>query len=410
MAGYAVTQLKANAFPEAPMTPDSTLAALAEEAKGWRRTIHQHPELLFDLPKTSALVTEKLREFGCDEVVTGLATSGVVAVINGSRGAGKTIALRCDMDALPMSEQTNLPYASKVENMMHACGHDGHTAMLLATAKHLAANRDFAGKAVLIFQPAEEGGGGGRVMIEEGVLERFGIEEVYGMHNEPGLAVGSFAIRSGPLMAGGDRFVITINGKGGHAASPHLSHDPVVVMAHMISALQSIASRFTDPFDPVVVSITYVNGGSERALNVIPPAVKIGGTIRTMQPKTRKAVEARFRDVVTMTAKAFAAEAEIDWRPGYPVTVNDAEKTKVAVSAARRVAGDGRVDDNYPPTMGSEDFSYMLEKRPGAFIWLGNGDSADLHNPAYDFNDGAIIHGVNYWLALVGQQLAPAAK
>ena len=234
-AGYAVTQFKANAFPEAPMTPDSTLTALAEEAKGWRRTIHQHPELLFDLPKTSALVTEKLKEFGCDEVVTGLATSGVVAVINGSRGAGKTIALRCDMDALPMSEQTNLPYASKVENMMHACGHDGHTAMLIATAKYLASTRDFAGKAVLIFQPAEEGGGGGRVMIEEGVLERFGIEEVYGMHNEPGLAVGSFAIRSGPLMAGGDRFVITINGKGGHAASPHLSHDPVVVMAHIIS-------------------------------------------------------------------------------------------------------------------------------------------------------------------------------
>jgi len=387
------------------MTSDPSLAALADEAKGWRRTIHQHPELLFDLPVTSALVIDKLTSFGCDEVVSGLAKSGVVAVVNGKLGAGKTIALRCDMDALPMSEQTNLPHASKVENMMHACGHDGHTAMLLATAKRLAETRNFAGKAVLIFQPAEEGGGGGRVMIEEGVLERFGIEEVYGMHNEPGLAVGSFAIRSGPIMAGGDRFIITINGKGGHAASPHLSHDPVIVMAHMITALQSITSRFIDPFDPVVLSITYVNGGNDRALNVIPAAVQIGGTIRTMQPQTRKAVEARFREVVTMTAKVFSAEAQIDWRPGYPVTVNDVAKTRVAVAAAERVAGKGRVNDDYPQTMGSEDFSYMLEKRPGAFIWLGNGDSADLHNPAYDFNDEAIIHGVNYWLALVDQQL-----
>lgn len=383
----------------------SSLTALADEARTWRRTIHQHPELLFDLPKTAALVTEKLKEFGCDEIVGGIATSGVVAVINGRNGPGRTIALRCDMDALPMSEQTNLAHASKVPNMMHACGHDGHTAMLLAAAKQLSASRDFAGKVVLIFQPAEEGGGGGRVMIEEGVLERFGIEEVYGMHNEPGLAVGSFAIRSGPIMAGGDRFVITINGKGGHAAAPHLSNDPVVVMAHIITALQSIASRFTDPFDPVVLSITYVNGGNDRALNVIPSDVRIGGTIRTMQPQTRKAVEDRFRDVVSLTARAFSAEAEIDWRPGYPVTVNDAEKTKVAAAVARSVAGEAYVDDNYPPTMGSEDFSYMLQKRPGAFIWLGNGDSADLHNPAYDFNDDAIIHGVRYWLTLVGQRL-----
>ncbi len=388
------------------MTFDApSLAAIADEAKTWRRTIHQHPELLFDLPKTAALVTGKLKEFGCDEIVGGIATSGVVAVINGNRGSGRTIALRCDMDALPMAEQTNLPHASKVENMMHACGHDGHTAILLATAKQLAESRDFAGKVVLIFQPAEEGGGGGRVMIEEGVLERFGIEEVYGMHNEPGLALGSFATRSGPIMAGGDRFVITINGKGGHAAAPHLSHDPVVVMGQMIVALQTIASRFTDPLDPVVLSLTYVDGGSDRALNVIPARVKIGGTIRTMQPRTRAAVEARFKDVVTMTARLFSAEAEIDWRPGYPVTVNDPDKTRLAVAAARAVAGDANVDDDYPPTMGSEDFSYMLEKRPGAFIWLGNGDSADLHNPAYDFNDDAIIHGIRYWLTLVDQRL-----
>ncbi len=386
-----------------------SLAALADEAKSWRRTIHQYPELLFDLPKTAALVTEKLTEFGCDEVVTGIAKTGVIAVINGNKGLGRTIALRCDMDALPMSEQTNLPYASKVENMMHACGHDGHTAMLLATAKQLSENRDFAGKVVLIFQPAEEGGAGARVMIEEGVLERFGIEEVYGMHNQPGLDVGSFAIRSGPMMAGGDRFVITINGKGGHAAYPHLSHDPVLAGAQMIVALQAIASRFTNPFDPVVLSVTYLEGGNAGALNVIPAAIRIGGTIRTMNADTRKMVEERFREVVSSTAKSFGSEAVIDWRPGYPVTVNDPAKAKLAAKAAAAVAGAEKVDTDWPATMGSEDFSYMLEKRPGALIWLGNGDSADLHNPAYDFNDGAIVHGVRYWLSLVDQRLNGAA-
>ncbi|MFS8112317.1 M20 family metallopeptidase [Rhizobium jaguaris] len=388
------------------MNPSETSRIIANEAKNWRREIHQYPELLFDLPRTSAMVAEKLKAFGCNEVVTGIAKSGVVAVIAGNQGSGKTIALRCDMDALPMSEQTNLPYASKVANMMHACGHDGHTAILLGAAKRFTADRDFAGKIVLIFQPAEEGGGGGRVMLEEGLLDRFGIDEVYGMHNQPGLAVGSFAIRSGPMMAAGDRFVITINGRGGHAASPHLARDPVLVASHVIVALQSIASRFTDPFDPVVVSVTFISGGDRKALNVIPPAVEIGGTIRTMLPATRKAVEQRFRDVVLGTAKLYDAQAEIDWRPGYPVTVNNAEKTSVAIAAARSIVGADRVDGNWPMTMGSEDFSYMLEKRPGAIIWLGNGDSADLHNPAYDFNDNAIAYGIDYWAALVSQQLS----
>ena len=388
------------------MNPSETSRIIANEAKNWRREIHQYPELLFDLPRTSAMVADKLKAFGCDEVVTGIAKSGVVAVIAGNRGNGKTIALRCDMDALPMSEQTNLPYASKVPNMMHACGHDGHTAILLGAAKRFTADRDFAGKIVLIFQPAEEGGGGGRVMLEEGLLDRFGIDEVYGMHNQPGLAVGSFAIRSGPMMAAGDRFVITINGRGGHAASPHLARDPVLVASHVIVALQSIASRFTDPFDPVVVSVTFISGGDRKALNVIPPAVEIGGTIRTMLPATRRAVEQRFRDVVGGTAKLYDTQAEIDWRPGYPVTVNNAEKTSVAIAAAKSIVGAERVDGKWPMTMGSEDFSYMLEKRPGAIIWLGNGDSADLHNPAYDFNDNAIAYGIDYWAALVAQQLS----
>jgi amidohydrolase len=384
---------------------DPALRAIADEAKTWRRTIHQHPELLFDLPKTAALVTEKLNEFGCDEVVTGIATSGVIGIIHGKKGPGRTIALRSDMDALPMAEQTNLPHASKVENMMHACGHDGHTAMLLAAAKQLAASRDFAGTVAVIFQPAEEGGAGGKVMVEEGVLERFGIEEVYGMHNGPGLPVGSFATRSGAIMAGGDRFVITINGKGAHAAKPHEGHDPVLAAAHMITALQSIASRFTDPLDSVVVSITYVNGGNERALNVIPASMQIGGTIRTMLPETRRAVEQRFRDIVTTSARLFEADAVIDWRPGYPVTVNDPEKTEAAIASAQRVAGTANVNTACAQTMGSEDFSYMLEKRPGALVWIGNGDSAALHNPAYDFNDDAIIHGLRYWLAVVDERL-----
>ncbi|MQB40639.1 M20 aminoacylase family protein [Rhizobium sp. ICMP 5592] len=387
------------------MKPSEASRIIADEAKIWRRDIHQHPEILFDLPRTSALVAEKLREFGCDEVVTGIATSGVVAVISGNRGAGKTIALRCDMDALPMSEQTNLPYASKVPNMMHACGHDGHTAILLGAAKRFAAERDFAGKIVLVFQPAEEGGGGGRVMLEEGLLERFGIEEVYGMHNQPGLDVGSFAIRSGPMMAAGDRFVITMTGLGGHAATPHLARDPVLAASHLVVALQSIASRFIDPLDSVVVSITFISGGDRKALNVIPPAVEVGGTIRTMLPATRRAVEQRFRDVVKATAALYDAEAVIDWRPGYPVTVNDIEKTSVAIAAAESIVGAERVDGNWPMTMGSEDFSYMLEKRPGAFIWLGNGDSADLHNPAYNFNDDAIAYGIDYWAAVVAQRL-----
>lgn len=388
------------------MPVQETIETIAEEAGAWRRHLHQHPELLFDLPVTSAFVADKLRSFGCDEVVTGIAKSGVVAVVKGKLGSGRTIGLRADMDALPMSEQTNLAHASKTAGKMHACGHDGHTATLLAAARHLCATRDFAGTVVLIFQPAEEGGAGGRVMIEEGLLERFGIEEVFGMHNEPGLPVGSFAIRPGPMLAAADRFVVTLQGKGAHAASPHQSRDPILVSAHLVTALQSIASRHIDPFDPVVVSVAHIAAGSVQALNVIPETAIVGGTIRTIDPKTRQVVEQRFRDIVANTARLFEARAEIDWRPGYPVTVNDPEMTKIAIAAASDVAGSGRVDGNYQCTMGAEDFSYMLEKRPGAIIWLGNGDSAGLHNPAYDFNDAAILHGVRYWTALVGKRLS----
>lgn len=382
--------------------------AIAAEAKEWRRHIHRNPEILFDLPGTSAFVAQKLREFGCDEVVTGIATSGVVGVVKG-RGAGRTLGFRADMDALPMSEETNLPYASSVPDRMHACGHDGHTAMLLAAARELTLNRDFAGTVVLIFQPAEEGGGGGRVMIEEGLLERFGIDEVYAMHNQPGLDVGAFETRPGPLLAAGDRFVVTLSGRGGHAAEPHRTPDALLATAHLVTAAQSIASRFTDPFDPVVVSLTYISGGNPGALNVIPASVQVGGTARTVNAGTRSAVEARFREIAAAAGKLFGVEVEVDWRPGYPVTVNDPAKTAEAIAAARAVAGAERVDGNCAPTMGSEDFSYMLEKRPGAMVWIGNGDSANLHQPAYDFDDGAIIHGMRFWRALVDRRLGAAA-
>ena len=244
-------------------------------------------------------------------------------------------------------------------------------------------------------------------MLEEGLLERFHIDEVYGMHNQPGLPVGSFGIRSGPMLAAGDRFMVTLKGLGGHAAYPHLCRDPIIVGSHMVVALQTITSRYTDPFDPVVLSVTYFSGGNSGALNVIPASVQVGGTIRTINPETRIGVESRFRDIVQSTAKLFEAEAELDWRPGYPVTVNDPVKTQAAITAARSLVGEERIDTDWPRAMGSEDFSFMLEKRPGAMIWLGNGDSAALHHPAYDFNDDAIFHGACYWTALVAQQLKP---
>lgn len=380
------------------------LQALASEAGAWRRQLHQIPEILFDLPQTSAFVADKLESFGCDEVHRGIGKSGVVAVIEGNGTAGPTIALRADMDALPMDERTNLPHASKHPGRMHACGHDGHTAMLLAAARQLAASRSHAGRVVLIFQPAEEGGHGARVMIEEGLIDRFGIDEVYAMHNQPGRPVGDFATRSGPMLAAGDRFVITLRGRGGHAAAPHLAADPVVAQAQLVAALQSIASRRTDPLDQAVVSVTWLSAGSPDALNVIPSEVRLGGSIRALNPATRASNQQHLRDLVAGIAGSFGMEAEIDWRVGYPVTVNSPAATEAALAAARAI-GTGAVDADCPPEMGSEDFSYMLEQRPGAMVWIGNGDSAPLHNPGYDFDDRAILPGLQYWLELVRQRL-----
>ena len=392
--------------PDMPEDRAEDMARIAKDAKDWRQHLHQQPELLYELHKTAAFVEEKLKGFGVDEIETGIAKTGIVALIKGAKGDGPVIGLRADMDALPMDEKTNLPYASKVPGMMHACGHDGHTATLLAAAQYLCQTRDFAGTVALIFQPAEEGGAGARAMIEEGLIDRFGIGAVYAMHNDPGLPVGQFATRPGPMMAGGDRFVVTVTGRGGHASAPTKSIDPVVAAAHLIASAQTLVSRFSDPFDQVVVSVTYLDSGSVGALNVIPDTAVFGGTIRTMNSTTRAEIEAHLRRMLKSGAEQFGCEATLDWRPGYPVTANDAAKTAVALAAAAAVAGAENVDGDCAQAMGSEDFSYMLEARPGAMVLYGNGDSAELHNAAYNFNDDAILPGMRYWVELVARELA----
>ena len=376
------------------------IAEMKAEVAGWRRDIHEYPEILFDVHRTAGSVAEKLKAFGCDDVVTGIGRTGVVGVIHGKgTGPRKVIGLRADMDALPMDEQTNLPYRSKNPGKMHACGHDGHTAMLLGGAKYLAETRNFSGTAVVIFQPAEEGGGGGREMVDDGMMDRFGIQEVYGMHNMPGLPAGHFAIRPGPLLAAADRILIEIEGLGTHAAKPHLGVDPVVVGAQIINQAQTVVSRSVDPIKSGLISICQFHAGS--ADNVIPQTATLRGTARSLLPEVRDTLEKRLHEIVEGTAKAYGARATLTYTRGYPVTSNHESQTEFAATIATDVAGHDAVDANTPPLMGGEDFSYMLEARPGAFIFIGNGDSAGLHHPAYDFNDDVIPAGVAFWARLV---------
>lgn len=382
------------------------VADLQPDIQAWRRDIHQHPELLYDVHRTAAFVADRLREFGCDEVVTGIGKTGVVGVIKGSKPANgglKVIGLRADMDALPIEEETNLPYASKTAGKMHACGHDGHTAMLLGAARYLAETRNFAGTAVVIFQPAEEGGAGAAAMIKDGLMDRFGIEQVYGMHNGPGIPVGQFAIRTGPIMAATDSIDIKIEGLGGHAARPHKCVDSVLVGAQLVSGLQSIVSRTVDPLDSAVISICEFHAGNAR--NVIPQTAELRGTIRTLTEEVRGLVEKRVREVVAGVAQMTGAKIDLVYERGYPVTVNHATQTDMARRVAREVGGDAAVGET-DPMMGAEDFAYMLEARPGAFIFCGNGNSAGLHHPAYNFNDDAIVYGTSYWIRLVENSLA----
>jgi amidohydrolase len=383
------------------------IADLHPEITAWRRDIHAHPELLYDVQRTAALVADKLRSFGCDEVVTGIGRTGVVGVIRGGRGGStRAIGLRADMDALPMEEANDVPYKSTVPGRMHACGHDGHTAMLLGAARYLAETRNFAGTAVVIFQPAEEGGGGGRSMVQDGLMDRFQVEEVYGMHNFPGLPVGKFALRAGPLMAAADRISIEIEGCGAHAARPHLGVDTILVGAQIINQIQSIVSRNVDPLEAAVITITVFQGGTTD--NVIPQTAILRGTARSLTPKVRDQLESRLQQMVPATAQAYGATAKLTYRRDYPVTRNHEQQTAFATAVAGEVAGPERVDDRTPPVMGAEDFSYMLEARPGAMIFVGNGDTAGLHHPRYDFNDEVIPVGTSYWVRLVERALAAA--
>ena len=377
------------------------IAALADDMTAWRHDFHQHPELLYEVHRTAAIVADKLREFGCDEVVTGIGRTGVVGVIRGRKSAsGKTIGLRADMDALPIEETSGVPYASKTPGLMHACGHDGHTAMLLGAAKYLAETRNFDGTAVVIFQPAEEGGAGGKAMIDDGLMTRWGIQEVYGMHNMPGIAEGHFATNPGAMLASADVVEIKVTGKGGHGgAGPHKAVDSVLIGSQIVNALQSIVARNVDPLKSAVISITMFNAGT--AFNIIPETAELKGTVRTLDPGVRDLVERRIGEIADSIARAYGGSAETKYTRMYPVTMNHAREAAIAAEVARDIVGAERVNDHVVPLMGGEDFAFMLEARPGAFVFLGMGDGNDCHHPAYRFNDAVLGHGASYWVRLI---------
>ncbi|MBP2562846.1 hippurate hydrolase [Neorhizobium galegae] len=378
-------------------------AELQGEVSEWRRYLHENPEILYEVENTASFVEQKLREFGVDEVVPGIGRTGVVGIIRGKGPGGRTIGLRADMDALPLTEITGKPWASKSPGKMHACGHDGHTSMLLGAAKYLAETRNFNGTVALIFQPAEEGGAGALAMVEDGMMERFGIEEVYGMHNMPGIPLGQFAIRKGGIMAAPDRFTIIIKGRGGHAAQPHKTIDPIFIGSQLVGSLQAIAARNADPVHSIVISVTRFDAGT--AYNIIPDQATLWGTVRTLSEETRDLAENRIRQIVEGMVSAHGATSEIDYYRQCPVTFNHDLETDHAIGVAAEVVGASNVDTNVEPTMAGEDFAFMLKRRPGAFIFIGNGDSAALHNPHYDFDDEAISYGISYWVRLAEQRL-----
>jgi len=385
------------------MPVKNRLADMADDITAWRQHLHAHPELMFDVHETADFVVERLRAFGVDEITEGVGRTGVVGVIKGKTDtSGRVIGLRADMDALPIEEATGLDYASTVPGKMHSCGHDGHTSMLLGAAQYLAETRNFDGTVVLIFQPAEEGGGGGLEMVKDGMMDRWNVQEVYGLHNMPGLSVGQFAIRSGALLASADEFQIHVTGQGGHAAAPHEAVDTTLVASHIVVALQSVVARNVNPVRRVVVTVGTFETDS-NASNVIAHKVTMRGTVRTLDAECRKLAEGRIRRLAEDIASGFGATAVVDWQDGYPVTVNHEAETRYAAEAARAVAGD--VDDAVDPIMPAEDFSYMLEARPGAYIFLGNGDTAQCHHPAYNFSDDAIPAGCSWFAELVERRM-----
>ncbi|MEJ5080964.1 MULTISPECIES: M20 aminoacylase family protein [unclassified Ochrobactrum] len=375
-----------------------------DELIAFRRDLHENPELLYDVNRTAEKVAEALRAAGLDEVVTGIGRTGVVGVIRGQTNkSGRAIALRADMDALPILEETGAEWSSKVPGKMHACGHDGHTTMLLGAARELVKSRAFDGTVIVIFQPAEEGGAGAKAMIDDGLFKRWPVNEVYGMHNRPNLEVGNFTINSGPIMGSVDVLDITIDGVGGHAASPHHTIDPIPVTAALIQAIQTLTARTIDPLDSAVISITTIHGGD--AFNVIPQSIKLTGTVRTLREEVRNLVEEKLTRAVQGIADAFGAKATLDYQRNYPVTVNHEHETELAALAAEAVSGAERVTRDMPATLGGEDFAFMLNEVPGAMINIGNGPSANLHHPKYDFNDDVIAWGCSYWTTLVKQRL-----
>ncbi len=374
------------------------IAEYFNDMKEWRQHIHANPELMFDTKKTADFVVKKLKEFGVDEIHEGIAQNGLVAIIKG-QGEGPVIGLRADMDALPMSELNSFGHKSKVSGKMHACGHDGHTTMLLGAARYLAETRNFTGSVALIFQPAEEGGGGGQVMCQEGIMERFAIDQVYGVHNAPNFPVGQFMLNPGALMASADTFAITITGKGAHAAYPDQGIDPIMVAVQIIQAIQTIRSRNVPGLENLVISVTQIHAGTTD--NIIPESAFVGGTVRNLNRETRAKVPELMQRIVDNTAAAFGATAVLDYEMGYPVTMNDPQKAAFAANIARDVAGADLVLDNIPPEMGAEDFSYMLEERPGAYLFIGQGDGAGVHHPEYDFNDEISPIGASYFVKLV---------
>jgi hippurate hydrolase len=383
---------------EVAMPVPSRIAAMAEEMAGWRRHLHAHPELGFALHRTAAFVAARLREFGVDAVHEGIARTGIVALIGG-RGEGPTIGLRADMDALPIAEATGLPHASTVPGVMHACGHDGHMAMLLGAAKYLAGTRRFAGRVALIFQPAEEDGGGGQVMVQEGVMDRFAIAQVYALHSAPNLPFGKFVTTPGPLMAAVDTATVRVTGRGGHGATPHETADPIPALIGMAQAMATIVSRNVSAQDELVVSVTQIHAGT--ASNIVPEAGWMQATVRSFAPHVRDLAERRFREIVAGHAAAFGVAAAVDYERGYPPTVNHPAETALAAAVARAIVGDDLVEAQAGREMGAEDFAYMLEARPGAYLFLGAGPGPGLHHPAFDFNDALAPIGAAFLARLV---------
>ncbi len=388
----------------------NSISAMIPVLTEWRRDFHQNPELLYEVSRTATLVAERLRSFGFDEVREGVGRTGVVGLLHGASGPAasidKRVLFRADMDALPIHEATKADYASKTPGKMHACGHDGHTAILLGAAKHLAETRDFEGSLVFCFQPAEEGGAGAKAMMDDGLFEMYPVKGVYGLHNWPGVPLGAFAVARGPAMAGAWRFDIVVKGYGGHAAMPHNARDPIVAAAEIVLAAQTIVSRVIDPLEPAVVSITSVHGG--EAYNVIPDQIAMRVGFRAFSDAVAEKIETELKRICAGVATANAMEVELipSELPPYPPTINHDAETDVALAAMRAVAGAENVRDDLKPVMGSEDFAFMLREIPGAYIFLGNGDSAPVHHPAYDFNDAALAPGVAYWAELARRALA----